>query len=83
MKVEAFISGIRENWPESLSYYQFGGCYEFAQILKFQYPQARILSDNNHVITQIGERCFDIRGEISKGRALPIQKQEEEQFLAR
>jgi len=44
--------------------YTHGSCYQFYLILKSIIPNAEAYYNSDHIITKIGERFYDIRGEI-------------------
>lgn len=55
----------------------------YARMLKKAFPEAEIFSNNDHVITKIGERFYDATGLVEKGNAIPIESEEEKQFIER
>lgn len=81
--IEGYISTFRSCVPNALSYFLNGGCYDFFLILKSIFPSAEAWSDCDHVITRIGDRFYDVRGEIHCERHLPIDGEEEKEFLSR
>lgn len=50
----------------------FGSCFNLYLILKQVYPEAIPYYDVNHVITKIGDRCYDIAGEVPEDRYAPL-----------
>lgn len=65
-QVIAFIRTIRESFPDAAIVYQYGACYGFFTILKSVYPNAQCYftdSEQDHVITKIQNRFYDIKGE--------------------
>lgn len=62
------IRSIRESFPQAAHVYTHGGCYRFFLILKQVYPEADAYYDSNHVITRIGDRYYDITGEVQPKR---------------
>ena len=63
-KVERFIATIRDSFIGSQQVYTEGSCYHFYLILKEVFPKAECLFDEDHVITKIGNKCYDITGEV-------------------
>lgn len=76
-KVIQIITHIREKTghdpDDVIAFYTRGGCYQFYRILLSYFPEAEAYYDQDHVITKIGERFFDITGEVSLGRYSPIK----------
>ena len=64
MNVEKFISTIRDSFTGSQQVYTEGSCYHFYLILKEVFPEAEIYFDENHVITKIENKFYDITGEV-------------------
>lgn len=71
-KILKFIKTIRESVKGAELIYTRGSCYQFYLILKCIIPQAEGYYDMDHVITKIGERFYDITGEVKKENHLPI-----------
>lgn len=69
-KVLNIISTINTQFTEY--YYTNGGCFQFFRILKSIFPEAVAYSDCNHVITKIGDRFYDITGEVKIGKCIKI-----------
>jgi hypothetical protein len=57
---------IRNSHPEMVNIFTNGGCMNFFLILRSIYPQATPWYDNNHVITEIDGKFFDIKGQVLK-----------------
>ena len=59
-----FIKVIRESFDGSVYVYTKGSCYRFYEILKCMYPEAEPYYGNNHVITKVCDKFYDITGEV-------------------
>lgn len=66
MQIEEYISTIRNSFSGSVKVYTEGSCYQFYKILKIAFPQAEAYYNSDHVITKIGNRFYDITGEVQK-----------------
>lgn len=64
MNVESFISRIRDSFVGSQQVYSEGSCYHFYLILKEVFPEAEAWYDEDHVITKIDDKFYDITGEV-------------------
>lgn len=67
-KIENFINKFKHIYPEDAEYlFLYGDCYYFAVILKERFSNAIIkyLIIDNHFITEIDGRLYDIRGDIT------------------
>lgn len=64
--VESFIGKIRDSFIGSQQVYTEGSCYHFYLILKEVFPDADPWYDNEHIVTKIGDKFYDITGEIRK-----------------
>lgn len=64
-KVISLIKAIAQSFPDAPIIYQFGACYSFYKILKSVFPEAEAYEtkDNNHIVTKIGGRFYDVKGE--------------------
>lgn len=63
-KVESFISKVRDSFIGSQQVYTEGSCYHFYLILKEVFPDAEAYYDEDHVITKIDGKFYDITGEV-------------------
>lgn len=63
-EVEKFIQTIRDSFIGSQQVYTEGSCYHFYLILKQVFPEAKAYYDADHIITKIGDKFYDITGEI-------------------
>jgi hypothetical protein len=63
-KILKFIKTVRESVKGMEFVYTNGSCYQFYLILKSIIPEAESWYDSDHVITKIGERFYDITGEV-------------------
>lgn len=70
-KVVALITAIRESRDDSQVAYMNGSCFHFFKILSTVFPEAIPLYDSNHVVVKIGERHYDIRGELAPEQLSP------------
>ena len=64
--VESFIAKVRDSFIGSQQVYTEGSCYHFYLILKEVFPDAEPWYDNEHIVTKIGGKFYDITGEIRK-----------------
>lgn len=64
--VESFIGKIRDSFIGSQQVYTEGSCYHFYLILKEVFPDAEPWYDNEHIVTKIGDKFYDITGEIRR-----------------
>jgi len=71
-KIEQFISTIRDSFIGSQQVYTEGSCYHFYLILKEVFPDAKPYYDENHIITEINGKFYDITGEVRKDVNLSI-----------
>lgn len=67
--VEKFIATVRDSFIGSQQVYTEGSCYYFYLILKRVFPEAKPYYDADHVITKIGDKFYDITGEVQQGYA--------------
>ena len=73
-RVERFISKVRDSFIGSQQVYTEGSCYHFYLILKEVFPKAKPYYDEDHIVTKIGDRFYDITGEIRKDANLTRYK---------
>jgi hypothetical protein len=64
--VEEFIATVRDSFIGSQQVYTEGSCYHFYSILKQVFPQAIALFDNDHIVTEIDGKIYDITGEVRR-----------------
>lgn len=64
--VESFIAKVRDSFIGSQQVYTEGSCYHFYLILKEVFPDAEPWYDNEHIVTKIGDKFYDITGEVRK-----------------
>lgn len=69
-KVELFISRVRDSFIGSQQVYTAGSCYHFYLILKEVFPEAQCYFDEDHIITEISGRYYDITGEVRRDASL-------------
>jgi hypothetical protein len=70
MTVESFIAKIRDSFIGSQQVYTEGSCYHFYLILKEVFPNAECWYDQDHVVTKIDDKFYDITGEVSRSTGL-------------
>jgi len=63
-QVESFISTVRDSFVGSQQVYTEGSCYHFYLILKEVFPEAQAYYDEDHIITKINGKFYDITGEV-------------------
>jgi hypothetical protein len=65
MKPLDIIDPLRKTDPYIQNIYSMGGCYQFYIFLKAIFPQAKPFMSkmNNHVVTEIDGKLYDIDGE--------------------
>ena len=59
-----FLFSLRELHPELEHQCLHGSCFRLHQLLKLVFPGAEPWYGHDHVITLIGGRFYDIRGEV-------------------
>lgn len=70
------LSAIRDLHPDLVRQCLNGSCFKLFILLKEVYPDAVAYYDGDHVITKIGDRFWDIRGEVLKDRHIPLDPME-------
>ena len=68
------IETIRNSFDNSVEVYTNGKCYKFYLILKSIFPHANGYYNNDHVITRIQDKYYDITGEIERTNHLLINE---------
>lgn len=66
-EVMAVCKVIRRSFHDSVLVYRYGGCYGFYLVLKHFFPTAIAYYDDkhkDHILTKIGDRFYDITGEV-------------------
>ena len=56
------ISEIRSSFGSSVAVYRYGNCYQFYEILKAIFPEAKAYYSGGHVWTKINGQFYDIMG---------------------
>lgn len=61
-----FCHAIRTSFLEAAIVYTNGGCYGFYKILHAVFPAAipYMTDDENHIVSLIGDRYYDVHGEF-------------------
>ena len=72
MNIESFIAKIRDSFIGSQQVYTEGSCYHFYLILKEVFPDAKCWYDQDHIITEVDGKFYDITGEIKPDTAMLI-----------
>jgi hypothetical protein len=73
MSADKFISVIRDSFIGSQQVYTEGSCYHFYLILKEVFPEAECWYDQDHIITKIGDKFYDITGEVRPNTNMMIK----------
>lgn len=68
------ISLLRESHSEMVNIFTKGSCLNLFLILHSIYPEAKPLFNIDHVITEIDNKCYDIRGQVSKKGYYPFSE---------
>jgi len=65
---------MRESFGSSIAVYTMGNCYQFYEILKVVFTEAEPFESGGHVIAKIGDKFYDIRGEMDMTNidAIPV-----------
>lgn len=73
-RILGLIRSIREAHPIMTTVYSYGSCWNLFKTLRFAFPEARAYYSQieGHVITRIGEKYYDITGEVSADQYSPI-----------
>lgn len=69
-----FIYEVQASRKDAIYYYTRGNCYKFFLLLKERFPRAKGYYNSDHVITKIGNRYYDITGQVNKENHLEIDK---------
>lgn len=64
--IETFIRTIRDSFVGSQEVFTLGSCYHFYLILRQVFPNAEAWYDQNHIITKIEDKFYDINGEVTE-----------------
>lgn len=67
-----FIDTVRNSFIGADHVFTNGSCYQFFKILKLIFPDAQAYYDNDHIITKIGNKYYDITGEVEKMSHTPL-----------
>lgn len=65
-QVLALIGAIRDSFPDAVTVYTQGGCFDFYKIIKAVFPAAEPWYNVDHVITEVGGNYYDITGKVDK-----------------
>jgi len=68
------IIAVSQRIPLSVRFFQEGGCYLFFRILKSYFPSAEAYYNQDHVITKIGDKFYDITGTVDGSKHEPIDE---------
>ena len=69
-QVEKVIAAIRDSFIGSQQVYTEGSCYHFYLILKTIFSDAEPYFDQDHIVTKIDDRYYDITGEVRHDASL-------------
>lgn len=64
MSIINFISTIRNSFYGSETVYTQGSCYNFHLILKEVFPDAVAYFEDEHIVSKIEDKFYDITGEV-------------------
>jgi len=73
-RILKIISKIRNSFVGAEVVYTQGSCFKFYEILKAIYPDAEPYYIDKHIITKIGEKFYDITGEVAGKNAIHIKQ---------
>lgn len=59
-----FIIIVQSCFPNAVQHFTQGYCFEFYDLLKDRFPSAQKWYDEDHMIAKIGERFYDITGQV-------------------
>lgn len=65
----------------SKHFFTNGGCYLFYLILKNYYKEAQPYYNQDHVVTLINGRFYDITGEVTDKNYLPLTEEKDIKFF--
>jgi hypothetical protein len=63
--VRCFLSALRAMHPDLERQCLHGSCFRLYLLLKEAWPEAEAWYNSDHVITKIGNKFYDIRGEVA------------------
>lgn len=64
-EIERLIAVIRESHSQMVNIFSYGSCWNFFLILRRVYPQAVPYDNQNHVVSKIDNRFYDITGDVT------------------
>lgn len=64
-EIENFIAIIRESHSQMVNIFSKGSCWNFFLILRKIYPDAIPYDNQNHIVTKINGRFYDITGDVT------------------
>lgn len=68
-----FLERLRELYPDGYAPMS-GGCFKLAALLKRVFDVEQVWYNVDHIITQIGDTCYDIDGVVERDASyLPIE----------
>jgi hypothetical protein len=65
-QIENFISAIRDSHSEMRNIFTQGSCWNFYLILRRVFPDSQPYYNINHVVSKIGDRFYDINGDVTR-----------------
>jgi len=63
-RVLIFLEHLRQSFVGAEFVYTHGSCIRLSKVLAAIWPEAVCYYDQNHAITRIGDRYYDITGEV-------------------
>lgn len=61
---EGFIRTLREAHPDMELIFMHGSCYRFYLLMKHVFPEAVAYYNIDHVLVKLGDKFYDITGEV-------------------
>ena len=66
------ISKLKNSFSHATVVYTRGSCGQLYKILKEIFPDAEAYENGDHVITKIGDKFWDIKGEVTKTQGFKL-----------
>lgn len=73
--ITGILHALRSLHPDLERQCLHGSCFRLYLLLAEVFPEAEPWYDSNHVITKIGERFYDIRGEVAPDKHYPMRNE--------
>jgi len=71
---ENIIANLRNSFSHATVVYTRGSCGQLYKILKEIFPDAIAYENGDHVITKIGNKFWDIKGEVTRTQGFKLCK---------